>query len=60
MEIAYFMLYASVMRLEGGDVDIAARLDARLTPGSGLFMAEDSLKEANKAAKLRRRMQHKT
>ena len=53
------MLYAAVMRLEGGDVDIAARLDAGLTHGSGLFMCDDILKEAGKADKLRRRMQHK-
>ena len=59
VEIAYRMLYAAVMRLEGGDSDIAARLDAGLAHGSGLFMADDILKEAGKAAKLRRRMQHK-
>ena len=33
VEIAYRMLYAAVMRLEGGDSYIAARLDAGLAHG---------------------------
>lgn len=34
------------MRLEGGDDDVAGRLDGGITQGVGLTMSEEVLKEA--------------